>query len=414
MKVISLLPWLVAIAGLMLGAEEASAQHWEMVFGSSPQRLLLSPNLPPQIAALVPKAPTSGTIRFQLPASTIVDGRLIVRISNEAGSLPVRVAAASVVRVDEDGAVSGESTTRLTFGGRPGTILSTGAPAISDPVSLPVGGRGPIVVNLYVPDGIWLYMAGGAVMTVAPGDQTRSAKLANARSVLGRPLVTAIYAESAAPPKTIVALGDSITDGNRFANVAFRGWTDTLRSRLGSGSEAENLNLVNAGISGNRLLTEGMGESGLARLDRDVLSVPGVEYLVVALGINDIGHAGGSEFFALAPPLTSDELIEGYRQVIARSHVRGLKVILGTITPWEGSAVMTAPREALRVAVNNWIRTQRVADGVVDFERAVQDPARPAALRRSFDSGDHLHPNDAGYRAMGAAIDLKLFRSRSH
>lgn len=407
---ITMLPLLLAALGLLLGEEDVRAQHWTMVYGSSPQRLLLSPNLPPNIAALAPKAPTSGTIRVQVPISAITNGRLIVRVSNETGDIPFRVAAASVGRAAEDVRIGGESVVPLTFGGRPGASLSPGTPAVSDPVSLPGPSRGAIVVNLYVPDGIWLYIAGGALMTVAPGNQTRSSELANAKSVFGRPPITAVYVESEAAPKTIVALGDSITDSNRFALAAFRGWTETLRARLETSHDVRSTSLVNAGISGNRLLTDGMGEAGLARLDRDVLSVPGVKYLVVALGINDIGHAGGSEFFALAPPLTSDELIAGYRQVIARSRSRGVKVILATITPWAGAAVKTEPREAMRLTVNAWIRAQREADGVIDFERAVRDPARPGALLPGYDSGDHLHPNDAGYRVMGEAIDLRLFR----
>lgn len=399
-----------AALAMVLVAPPASAQHWMQVFGSSPERLKLKPKLSAPYTILQPRPPVAGTLRVQLPASSMVNGRMIVRISNETGATPLNLVAASVGRVGKDGLVLPDTLVPLTFSGQPGFMIPVGVPVLSDPVRLPGPIDGALVVSIHVPDGIVLNPAGGAIMTFAPNDQTRNARLADGKPAFGRPFVTALSGEVDRPLAAIVAIGDSITDANRADASAFRGWTETLRTRLASQPRLRGMAVVNAGILGNRVLTDGMGEAALARLDRDALAVPGIKYLMVLEGINDIGHADRSDVFELAPPLTAADLIAGYRQIIARAHTRGVKVILATLTPWAGADVATPSREAIRMAVNAWIRTQREADGIVDAEKAVRDPSRPAAFRPAYDSGDHLHPNAAGYRAIGEAIDLKLFQ----
>ena len=164
---------------------------------------------------------------------------------------------------------------------------------------------------------------------------------------------------------------------------------------------------MNEGISGNRLLQDDVGPSGLSRFDRDVLSQAGAGYVIVLLGINDIGHSSANQ------PVSSDQLIGGYRQLVARAHAQGLKIFGGTLTPFGGSGYASADHETLRETVNSFIRTNNAYDGFIDFEAAVRDPARPKQLLAAYDSGDHLHPNDAGYQAMAAAVAPSLFQGGS-
>lgn len=165
---------------------------------------------------------------------------------------------------------------------------------------------------------------------------------------------------------------------------------------------------MNAGISGNRLLNRGWGGAGLARLDRDVLRIEGVSHLILLEGINDINMSGASPF-GTNPDISAEELLTGYRQVIARAHARGIKVYIGTLTPAPTDEFFTPAKVATRNAVNRWIRTSGEPDGVIDFEAMVRDPAAPTRFKAEFDSGDHLHPSDRGYIAMGDGIDLRLF-----
>lgn len=207
----------------------------------------------------------------------------------------------------------------------------------------------------------------------------------------------------------IATLGDSITDGNRTTLGDLRSWPEELARRLAARRNGGRYSVVNAGIGGNRLLGSGWGPSALARLDRDVLRIDGLSYLIVLEGTNDIGMAGRS-VFGNNPAVSADDMIAAYRQIIARAHARGVKVLLGTIMPFGGSATHYSPaNEQIRQAVNAWIRTSREADGVVDFDRLARDPADATKLQAAFGSQDGLHPGAAGYKAMGDAIDLSLF-----
>ena len=200
----------------------------------------------------------------------------------------------------------------------------------------------------------------------------------------------------------------SITDGNRGEIGALHGWPEQLARRLAAARKGR-YTVVNAGIGGNRLLAPGWGDAGLARLDRDALRIEGISHLILLEGTNDIGMSGKGPF-GDNPELSADELIRGYRQVIARAHARGVKVILGTLTPAGGSPSHSSPaKDAIREAVNRWIRTAGEADGYIDFDKVTGDPAAPGTLRNDYDFGDRLHPSDAGYMAMANGIDLSLF-----
>jgi len=205
----------------------------------------------------------------------------------------------------------------------------------------------------------------------------------------------------------VVAFGDSLTEGNGFISHP---WPAVLTERLARQADAGRLQVVNAGISGNRLLRDDFGVRGVRRFERDALDQPRVRWVIVLEGINDLGYAGSVE--PEAPRVTAEELIGGYRQLIARAHAARVKIYGGTLLPFEGAAAgyFAPDKELVRQAVNAWIRGSGELDGVVDFDAAVRDPARPGRLRPEYDDGDHLHLNAAGHRAMGEAVDLGLFR----
>ena len=285
------------------------------------------------------------------------------------------------------------------FIARLGALLLAGAAALSF--------AGPTPAAVSAPSAHW------ATSWIAPAEPTWGndfvLPLAAGGEKLGtRAFLSAVLVESAREPVTVVALGDSITDGNGSTPGADHRWPDFLARRLAPQGVA----VLNAGISGNRLLRPGMGESALARLDRDVLQHPGERAVIVMLGTNDIGWPGGAFAPHEALPQAS-EITDGFRQLVEQAHLRGVRVIAATITPFE-HALQGTPlqghyspaKESLRQAVNAWIRHPGAFDGVVDFDRLLRDASRPSRLRAEFDSGDHLHPGDAGYRAMADAIDL--------
>jgi lysophospholipase L1-like esterase len=205
-----------------------------------------------------------------------------------------------------------------------------------------------------------------------------------------------------------VALGDSITDGFATTLDANCAWPALLAKRLNSREDTKHISVVNQGISGNQVLRDGAGISALARFDRDLLSIAGVQWIILLEGINDInlrGRADGPD------ALTSDDLIAGYRQIIERAHTHGIKVVGATLTPEEGVPTMSERGEQIRQTVNQWIRTSGFFDAVVDFDAVIRDPSRPVRMRPEYDPGDHIHPNDAGNQAMADVLDLKLFRN---
>ena len=212
----------------------------------------------------------------------------------------------------------------------------------------------------------------------------------------------------------VVTLGDSITDGYRSTADANHRWPDRLAERLDARASGLPVGVVNAGLDGNRILHDHpedlFGPNALARLDRDVLSVPGLRWVVLMEGINDIGHSTSADL--PEQDVSAEEVIAGMKQIIARVHDRGAKIYGATLTPYEGTTFhgyYQPAGEAKREAVNAWIRHGGYFDGVIDFDAVVRDPDHPTRIRPDYDRGDHLHPNDAGYRAMGDAVDLKLF-----
>jgi lysophospholipase L1-like esterase len=242
----------------------------------------------------------------------------------------------------------------------------------------------------------------------APGDQLQAATLSSPHDNSNWRFLKSVDVLASAKDGAIVAFGDSITDGAHSTKNANARWPDVLAQRLHANHGTDGLAVLNTGIGGNRVLHDGTGPSALARFGRDVVQQAGVKYVIVLESINDIGHA--------ADPLkpydivSADDLIAGLSQLATRAHTHGIKIIGATLTPYVGAKYQSPKGEQMRQAVNEWIRTTHELDGVIDFDKMTTDPAHPGMFLPSDDSGDHLHPGDAGYKVMGDGIDLKLFK----
>ena len=362
----------------------------------------------------------SGTLRDQTLRQIVrpsVDGnRIRVRFSNVAGTRPLRISGASIARAQSSGSPTIDAATSmpLRFDGRAAVIIPAGADYLSDPVDMPAKALETIAISLHY-DGEpeqTSHPGSRATSWHMPGDHLSDATMAGAAHFDHWFNLAALEVEPCAPSRLIVALGDSITDGKGSTTNGNDRWTDVLAKRLQADPQRPGIAIVNQGIGGNRLLNDGLGPNALARLDRDVLAQPGVTHLIVLEGINDLGT------LTLEAPVSQAEhdshvtrIIGAYRQIIARAHAKGIKVIGGTIMPFVGNGYYHANRdnEADRQAVNAWIRTPGHFDAVVDFDRVMRDPVKPERLLPAYDDGDALHPSPAGYRAMGDAIPLNLF-----
>ncbi|MFD7860750.1 SGNH/GDSL hydrolase family protein [Streptomyces sp. NPDC057682] len=360
--------------------------------------------------------------------------RVRLRLSNEFGDRPLVIGQVRVARPADggEGARTDPRTDRpVTFGGRTSVTVPAGSPLLSDPVDLRVAAGGDLVVSIHLPErtpGTTLHAFAQRQNYVASGDVTARAGIdptaTNDRWYFLTGVSVSGGARGAARPSAVVALGDSITDGANTEPGADHRWPDLLAERLRTASGPYARGVLNEGVSGNRLLHDPnppagsdaenfaayFGRSALRRFDRDVASQPGASHLLVLLGVNDLGHPG--TVAPLSERVTAQDLIDAHRQLVARAHDRGLKAYGGTILPFKGDTLgfYSAENEAARQTFNRWLRTSGVYDGVVDFDRALRDPADPQRLLAAYDSGDHLHPNDAGARAMADAVPLKLLR----
>jgi len=332
---------------------------------------------------------------------------LRLRLSNELTDFALAIGSVHVALAASDGTLVPGTDRVVTFDGVRSPKIPPYAPLVSDPVTLAVPPLSKLVVSIYVPGEatlVTLHGLGVETTQIVPGDQTSGGTLSGGRTTTQRFILSGIDVSGGPASGTIVTLGDSITDGALSSDNQDHRWPDVLAERLKRAGIR--FAVANAGISGNRLLLTGAGPAALARLDRDVLSVPGVRYVVVLEGVNDIGAAKNGH---IAPP-RPEELIAAYRQIIDRAHDHGIKVFGATILPYKGAGYWSEEGEAVRQAVNTWTRVPGHFDGVIDFDRAVADKADPQTMAAAYDSGDHLHPKDAGYKAMAEAIDLKLFR----
>ena len=384
---------------LALASAPAQAQSWSRSWMAAPLVSRTAPEKRPDLS--------DRTLRQVVRISTGGD-RIRLRLSNEMSTRPLLLGAVHVALAGANGETLPGTDRVVTFNQAQGATVPARVPLLSDPIAMPVKPLARLAISIHLPQGApdaTVHSYSAATGWTAPGDQTAATSLTDAATLGPRVIITGVEVENRKPARTIVTLGDSITDGVRATPDSDRRWPDLLAERLQRGGMTLT-GVANAGISANRLLSEGDGYNALARFDSDVLAVPGVSHVVILEGVNDLGAAARDQQLMLPPAA----IIGAYRQMIARAHDRGVKVILATILPYKGAGYWSAAGEASRVAINDWIRTSGEADGFVDLARAIADPADPARMARAYDVGDALHPNDAGFRVMADAIDLSLFR----
>lgn len=391
----------VLFAGAGLAQTAPEAENWVGSWGAAPA---------------LPNGPevTNQTIR-QVVRLSLGGSALRLRISNELGTAPLVIGAAHVAMPgNAPGSIDPATDKAVTFGGRPSITLPPGAPALSDPIAMPVEALESISVSLYVPRNTGpsaTHPLGRATTWLAGGDQTDAATLEEPQTDTARFFLSGIEVAAVPGASAVVTLGDSITDGYGATENADRRWPDVLAERLNAAGK--DIGVVNAGISGNRVLHDVpeavFGPSALSRFDRDVLSVPGVEAVILMESINDIGHPGSAAL--TEQTVSAEDIIAGMKQLIDRAHVHGIRIYGATLTAYADTifpGYFSDEGETKRKAVNDFIRDGGAFDGVIDFDAVVKDPAKPDFILAEFDFGDHLHPNDAGYRKMGESVDLDL------
>jgi len=376
---------LLAVLALLLGfttTAEASP-GWVASWGSAMQTPVTSD-----------VSGTSYTVR-NVVRLTVGGAAVRVRLSNVFSDGDLTIGGVSVAPAGT-GAALGDEARRVTFHGHKAVVVPRGGEVLSDPVALRTTADSSVAVSIWAssaPAVATYHRSALSSNYVAPGDHAADLDGSAFTQKVSSWYYLSEVSVTSAVRGSVVALGDSITDGSGSTGGANRRWTDVLASRT-------SLGVVNSGISGNQLLRDGTyGASGISRTPRDVLARSGVRTAIVLEGINDIKAKSDATF---------EELRDGYLRVISLAHTQRVRVLGGTITPMGGYANYTDAREAVRSAVNSWIRTSGAFDGIVDFDAAVRDPAKPTWLREDFARPDHLHLTDAGYQAMGQAVDLSL------
>ena len=387
---------LVLTLGLsgVFGAPAAFAQRWLATWTTSP-------------------VSNSATVHFenqtlrQIVHVSIGGSSVRVRFTNAFGTEPMWINAARVAIRGPGSSIAPGTDRELTFGGLQAVMVPTGAPALSDPVDLDVPAQADLAISLWVGGNFGPPTLHGTALETSyispPGNFTAAEVMPVDSTTLSWYYLADVEVTASEGIRGIVTLGDSITDGTRSTPDTNNRWPDLLGARLLAAGMP--MAILNQGISGNRVLRDMAGPNALARFDRDVLAHNGVTHMVVLEGINDIGRS----FTFPDEAVNADQIIQGYRQLIARAHLKGLKIIGATLTPFEGAGYFSEEGEIKRQTVNDFIRNSGEFDGVIDFDLATRDPSNPRRFLPTYDSGDNLHPNDAGYQAMANAIDLSLF-----
>lgn len=362
----------------------APETRWVGTWMAAPQRTEPA-NLPP------PPGLAGNGLRQFLRVS-LGGNRLQVRLSNEFGDAPMVLSSARIALAASIGVVRPETERTLNFGGAPGVTIPTGCPIVSDPLDFALPPRADVAITLQI-------AACGREITGHPGSRTTSYLLPSGVPVDHWYLLNGVAVTASRRAGAVAILGDSLTDGRNSPTNGNGRWPDHLARRLQADRRTREVSVLNAGIGGNRVRHDGLGPSGLSRLDRDVLAQPGVRWLIVFEGINDLG-TGAS---------TADDLIAAYRQIAARARTNGVRVYGATLLPCGGSFYFSPALEASRQRVNDWVRSAGVFDAVLDFDATARDAERPTQLGQAFDSDDHLHPNAHGYELLAESIDLSRF-----
>ena len=399
--------WALAIA-FTLGALGACARSapagaptdraWVGTWGTAPQ-LVEPANMPPAPGL------TNNTLR-QVMRPSIGGDRLRVRVSNAFGDAPLTINTVRIASSRGGGVIEPANERPITFAGKAGITIAAGDAAISDALDYSLQPLADVAITIAfgdVPRALTGH-PGSRTTSYLHAGSTSAVDLSNAVKTVHWYVLTGIDV-IAADGAAIVTLGNSITDGRGSGTDLQNRWPDEFARRLHNNAPTRGLAVLNQGIGGNCVLKACLGPSALDRFDRDVLGQSGVRWLIVLEGVNDIGQASGEAGAAAV----ARGLIEAYRQMIGRAHARGIKVYGATILPFGGSFYDNPAREAARTMVNQWIRTSREFDAVIDTDAALRDPAQPSRLRAEADTGDHLHPNEVGHRMIAEAIDLALF-----
>jgi lysophospholipase L1-like esterase len=438
---------LLALAAAATAHAAPPADHWVGTWATAPMAANNGPNAarvgaPPMVAppagASTPAATSPATTPAPVtapPVATpggrppaIVYGtadttlREIVHVSiggpqirvvftNEFGTDPLTIGAAHAAVSQGGSTVNMVSAAGLTFGGRTQVTIPPGALVVSDAANVNLPAGSDLAISFFLPAQAihQLSQHGAADQTsyTASGNVVGAKTLDAPTEIRSWPFVKGVDVKAPAQAASVVAFGDSITDGAFAAPNQNARWPDELARRLLADKRTANVGVLNEGIGGNRILHDNTGPSALARFDRDVIAQAGVKYVIVLEAINDIGHAydPGRTYDVVS----ADDLIAGYAQMAERAHMHGIKVYIATLTPYTGAKYYSPAGEEVRQTLNKWIRTTNQIDGFIDFEKATQDPANPGMFLPAYDHSDHLHPSDPGYKAMGDAIDLSLF-----
>ena len=394
----------------------AQAQSTATAEGSWVGSWAASQQIPEPQNTLVSEDLRNATLR-QVVHLSIGGPVLRVHLSNAFGTAPLHFTSVHIARPVSAGVakIDPSSDKALTFSGSSDVIVPAGAEFISDPIDYPVAAGSNLAVTLHLdapPAQETGHPGSRATSYLVHGDQVSAADLPDAKKVDHWYLLGGVDVMGPSNGVAIVILGDSITDGHGATTNGNDRWTDVLAQRLQGSPATRSLGVLNQGIGGNNLLTDGLGPNALARVDRDVLAQTGVRYLIVLEGVNDLGGlARHGEVSPAEHSALVHRIEEAYQQIVLRAHAHGIKVIGATILPYTGSDFYHPgpSSEADRQAVNQWIRTPGHFDEIVDFDKIARDPAHPERLLPEYDSGDHLHPSPAGYSAMGGAVPLSIF-----